>query len=162
MSALHPRLPDGPPRRPVLSSARPAGSDPRTLGGNPDTRWRSAPDSAPGPGSADPFSVRPPRARATTRPANAVTAEEMARAAELEAAILAEEQIAADVPQEPRPPDEDAGRRHGDLLLEPLADARRQEYGYVQRDLRRIAIVGGGLLIVLVVIDVLLNVAHVF
>jgi len=91
-----------------------------------------------------------------------VTAEEMARAAELEAQILAEEQIAAESrksrDRRTKTPADDTAI----YSSSSLAERASQEYSYVQRDLRRIAIVGGGLLIVLVVIDILLNVAHVF
>lgn len=112
------------------------------------------------PGQRRPLQRSAAGARATTRPANAVTAEEMARAAELEAQILAEEQIAEESrksrDRRTKAPADDTAIYSSSSLAERAA----QEYGYVQRDLRRIAIVGGGLLIVLVVIDILLNVAH--
>jgi len=114
------------------------------------------------PGQRRPLQRSTASARATTRPADAVTAEEMARAAELEAQILAEEQIAA---ESRKSRDRRAKTPADDTAIyssAPLAERAAQEYGYVQRDLRRIAIVGGGLLIALVVIDILLNVAHAF
>ncbi len=114
------------------------------------------------PGQRRPLQRSAAGARATTRPADAVTPEEMARAAELEAQILAEEQIAAESrksrDRRTKTPADDTAIYSSSTLAERAS----QEYGYVQRDLRRIAIVGGGLLIVLVVIDILLNVAHVF
>jgi hypothetical protein len=109
------------------------------------------------PGQRRPLQRSAAGARATTRPANAVTAEEMARAAELEAQILAEEQIAAESrksrDRRTKTPAEDTAIYSSSTLAERAS----QEYSYVQRDLRRIAIVGGGLLIVLAVLDVLVN-----
>ena len=86
----------------------------------------------------------------------------MARAAELEAQILAEEQIAEEARKSR---DRRAKAPAGEATIyssAPLAERAAQEYGYVQRDLRRIAIVGGGLLLVLFGIDILLNVLNVF
>jgi hypothetical protein len=100
--------------------------------------------------------------RTTARPANSVTDEELARAAELEAQILAEEQIAEEARKSR---DRRAKAPAGEATIyssAPLAERAAQEYGYVQRDLRRIAIVGGGLLLVLFGIDILLNVLNVF
>jgi hypothetical protein len=111
------------------------------------------------PGQRRPLQRTP--ARPTARPANTVTDEEMARAAELEAQILAEEDAAEDArkTRERRakadPPDA------GIYSSAPLAERAAQEYGYVQRDLRRIAIVGGALLLVLILIDILFNVTHI-
>ena len=97
-----------------------------------------------------------PRASATTgsgaevvaqRPAS-LTPEEEARAAELEAAIVAEERQAEAAKQRAR-----AAR-----TAEPITTARpgsslavsaAQEYAYVARDVRRIAIVGGGMVVLL-------------
>jgi hypothetical protein len=113
------------------------------------------------PGQRRPLQ-RSTAARSTARPANAVTAEEMARAAELEAQILAEEQIAEEARKSR---DRRAKAPEGEPTIyssAPLAQRAAQEYGYVQRDLRRIAIVGGGLLLVLFGIDILLNVLNVF
>ena len=98
---------------------------------------------------------------ATSRPAGAVTPEEEARAAELEAQILAEEKAA------------DEARKSRDRLTArapeaaiyssaPLAERAAQEYGYVQRDLRRIVVVGGGLMLALVALWVVLNVLNIF
>jgi hypothetical protein len=104
---------------------------------------------------------RPAVAAAPTRRPDAVTPEEEARAAELEAAILAEEKTA-----------EDARRRNsvvrrGRAPVEgaiysssSLATRAAEEYAYVRRDVRRIAIVGGSLLAILAIIDILVNVTH--
>jgi len=98
----------------------------------------------------------------SARRANSVTAEELARAAELEAAILAEEQVAADA----RRGREKAAKRPAETgaiySSVPLATRAAEEYSYVRRDVRRIAIVGGSLLGVLAVLDVLVNVLHLF
>jgi regulator of protease activity HflC (stomatin/prohibitin superfamily) len=88
-----------------------------------------------------------------------VTPEEEARAAELEAAILAEEK-AADAARR--------GRNQERRVVEsaiyssvPLATRAAEEYSYVRRDVRRIVVVGGGLLVVLATLHVLVNVANV-
>ena len=102
---------------------------------------------------------RPPLQRgASTRPATqpvAVTApavrpdtltdEEEARAAELEAAIVAEEKQAEAATK----------RTKTDRTVEPVARASSlevsaaEEYAYVARDVRRITIVGGSLILIL-------------
>jgi hypothetical protein len=93
------------------------------------------------------------------RPADSVTREEELRAAELEAAILAEQTTA------------EASRRTRERARRPTADAvggvsyssvplsvrAADEYGYVKRDIRRIAIVGGFLIAILAVLEVLVN-----
>ena len=106
---------------------------------------------------------RPPLQRTTTRttrPPDAVSPEEEARAAELEAQILAEEK-AAEQAQKSR--DRRAKAPEGGAIYSsaPLAQRAAEEYAYVQRDLRRILVVGGGLLIALAVIYVVLNVLNV-
>ncbi|HET9615242.1 MAG TPA: hypothetical protein VFP22_10545 [Candidatus Limnocylindrales bacterium] len=101
------------------------------------------------------------------RPAGSVTAEEEARAAELEAAILAEERAAA-AARDTRTARERGRRISGEggpsvgYTSVPLATRASEEYRYVQRDVRRIAIVGGFLLLVLAVLDVLVNGMHLF
>jgi len=102
---------------------------------------------------------RPAGAR-PARPAGSVTREEELRAAELEAAILAEEKVA-----------EDARRSRERSIKRPvegavysstnLATRAAEEYGYVRRDVRRIVVVGGSLLGVLAILHILVNVAHV-
>jgi hypothetical protein len=81
----------------------------------------------------------------TQRPAT-LTPEEEARAAELEAAIVAEERQA------------EASRRNRSQRAEPvvpvratstLAVAAANEYAYVARDVRRVAKVGGTLVVLL-------------
>ncbi len=102
----------------------------------------SRPAAPPGPTTA---------AEAVTRPVS-LTPEEEARAAELEAAIVAEERQA----EEGR---RSRAQRNGPQptarASSPLAVAAANEYGYVARDVRRVAIVGGtlvGLLLALWVV----------
>jgi hypothetical protein len=93
---------------------------------------------APRPGAA--AATGPTTETAAQRPAS-LTPEEEARAAELEASILAEERQA------------EAGRRNRAQrgAAEPvvrasnLAVAAANEYAYVARDVRRVALVGGSL-----------------
>ena len=92
----------------------------------------------------------PPTAVTTPRPTG-LTPEEEARAAELEARIVAEERSA-----------EEAQRRTRDRRRESTSDAApiragssslavqaAEEYAYVARDVRRIVIVGGSLIALL-------------
>jgi hypothetical protein len=97
-----------------------------------------------------------------TRRPDGVTPEEEARAAELEAAILVEEKAAEDALRRNSPD------RRGRAPVErttyapsSLSVRASEEYAYVRRDVRRIAIVGGSLLAVLAILDILVNVAHV-
>jgi hypothetical protein len=93
-----------------------------------------------------------------------VTREEELRAAELEAAILAE-QTAADTSRRAR---ERARRPSVDNVggvsytSVPLSVRAADEYGYVKRDIKRIAIVGGFLIAILAVLEVLVNGMHLF
>ena len=113
------------------------------------------------PGQRRPLQ-RPTAKPVTTRPAGAVTPEEEARAAELEAQILAEEKAAEAARKGPERRERAAADGEATIYSSvPLAQRAAQEYGYVRRDLRRIAIVGGALLLVMFAIDVLLNVANV-
>jgi len=97
------------------------------------------PAARPAPPVARPGAAAAPTT-AAQRPAS-LTPEEEARAAELEAAILAEERQA------------EAGRRNRAQrgAAEPvvrastLAVAAANEYAYVARDVRRVALVGGSL-----------------
>jgi hypothetical protein len=101
-----------------------------------------------------------PSTEVVARPPESLTAAEEARAAELEAAIVAEERAAeAEVSRR---------RFRAARAAEPVATARpssslaaqaAEEYSYVARDVRRIAIVGGSLVGVLIAIWVL---GHVF
>lgn len=109
-------------------------------------------------GRPAPPAARPSAAAASTsevaRPAS-LTPEEEARAAELEAAIVAEERQAEDGRR-------NRAQRNGTLApvraSSPLAVAAANEYGYVARDVRRVAIVGGSLVGVLLVLWVVVQV----
>jgi hypothetical protein len=114
---------------------------------------------------------RRPLQRPATRPDSgdirkpgSVTREEEARAAELEAAILAEEKAAEDArrtrDRARRPTPESVGGVSYTSV--PLAVRASEEYAYVKRDIRRIAIVGGFLIAILAVLEVLVNGAHLF
>jgi hypothetical protein len=96
----------------------------------------------------------------SARPPGSVTLEEEARAAELEAAILEEERVAE---RARRGPARERRTTEGGAIYSsvPLAIRAAEEYGYVRRDVRRIAIVGGTMLTLLIVLDVLVNVLHI-
>jgi hypothetical protein len=104
---------------------------------------------------------RPPLQRQAARPAAAAAAAapvaaprpdtltdaEEARAAELEAGILAEEKAAETARKRATP------SRSADTLpvrsTSSIEIAAAQEYAYVARDVKRIAIVGGGMILIL-------------
>ena len=95
-----------------------------------------------------------------------ITRAEEARAAELEAAILAEEKAAEDARRT-----RERGRRmsgSGELVggvsysSVPLSVRASEEYAYVKRDIRRISLVGGFLIAILAVLEVLVNGMHLF
>ena len=94
---------------------------------------------------------------APPRPAT-LTEDEEARAAELEAAIVAQEQ-AAETTRRARQqrPSADAPAR----TFSSLAVAAGNEYAYVARDVRRIATVGGTLVGVLVALWIVVQVTHI-
>lgn len=114
---------------------------------------------------------RRPVQKAATRPApspavrraDGLSAEEEARAAELEAQVVAQERAAAQsrarTRERVRIDDEDrsARRASGQSLLEVKAQA---EYAYVVRDVRRIVITASGLGAIMAVLYVILEVAH--
>ena len=107
---------------------------------------------------------RPPQrpADAAPRRPGGLTREEEARAAEIEAAILAEERAAQQATRRTRDRDrstETAGSRGRDLA--PLSVRAADEYAYVRRDVIRIVRVGGSLLAILAVLYILIDVAHV-
>jgi hypothetical protein len=99
-----------------------------------------------------------PAPRIAPRPTT-LTEDEEARAAELEAAIVAQEQAAAETARRARPQrlSADAPGRS----FSSLAVAAGNEYAYVGRDVRRIATVGGTLVGVLVGLWVVVQVTHI-
>jgi hypothetical protein len=98
-----------------------------------------------------------PAPRVAPRPTT-LTEDEEARAAELEAAIVAQEQ-AAEMARRPRP--QRAAADAPGRTLSTLAVAAGNEYAYVARDVRRIATVGGSLVGVLLALWVITQVAHI-
>jgi hypothetical protein len=120
-------------------------------------------------GSSRPGQRRPPSrlaapAQRPVRPSTNLTADEEARAAELEAQIVAEEKAAAQAARRGR----DRARERDDSIipvrgrdLPPLSVRAADEYAYVRRDVLRIVRVGGSLLLILAVLFVLIDVARV-
>ena len=102
--------------------------------------------------------ARPPLATSVpaTRPPT-LTDEEEARAAELEARILAAEKAAeTSTMRRDRgraPVESTAPGRAGSIAVRAT-----QEYAYVARDIRRIALIGGSMLVILIAIWVVLQV----
>ena len=105
------------------------------------------PAARPAPAASSSASVAP---TAPMAPRSAsLTPEEEARAATLEAAIVAEERQA----EEGR---RSRAQRSAPVATvrssTPLATAAANEYGYVARDVRKVAIVGGSLISVLIAV----------
>jgi hypothetical protein len=103
--------------------------------------------------------------RPAGRPSGGLSAEEEARAADLESRIVAEERAAdadrARLRERSRARDAEPdrpGRARGQGLLAARA---AEEYAYVVRDVRRIMLVGGGLAATLAVVYVLVDILHV-
>jgi hypothetical protein len=99
---------------------------------------------------------------ATSTPSTSITPEEEARAAELEAAIVAEEKAATTARERRGRRDTPDGAGSVAYSSVPLSVREAQEYRYVQRDVRRILVVGGFLLGILAVLEVLVNGLHLF
>jgi hypothetical protein len=115
------------------------------------------------PGQRRPTSrlAAPPR---PVRPSTNLTPDEEARAAELEAQIVAEERAAEQAARRGR--ERARGREEGITPvrgrdLAPLSVRAAEEYAYVRRDVLRIVRVGGGLLLILAILFVLIDVARV-
>jgi len=111
------------------------------------------------PGQRRPLQRTAPRPAEPGRPLGSVTREEELRAAELEAAILAQEKVAEDARQgrdRARRPGIEAAPRVVHTSV-PLSVRAADEYAYVKRDVRRIALVGGFLIAILAVLEVLVN-----
>jgi hypothetical protein len=110
-----------------------------------------------------------PGTRPTAAPSRAggLSASEEARAAEIEATIIARERAAEDERGHARD-----RRRTEDTLRDEAAPRTRsgsllairgeQEYAYVVRDVRRIVTVGGSLLGILILLYILIEVVGVF
>jgi hypothetical protein len=119
------------------------------------------------PGQRRPLQ-RPATRSTDTRPPGGVTAAEEARAAELEAAIVAQEKAAEDARRGRARPaaggatEAPASVRGLSYTSVPLSVRAADEYAYVKRDIRRITIVGGFLIAILAVLEVLVNGMHLF
>ena len=121
------------------------------------------------PGQLRPAVRRGNAQRSTTRPdvgpapapSTTLSSAEEARAAELEAQILAQERAADAARRRPkgRARAEFAAAGRGEASI--LATRSVEEYAYVQRDLRRIAKVGGGIIAVVAVLWVLIDLTHI-
>ncbi|MFL5642854.1 MAG: hypothetical protein ACJ77V_00095 [Chloroflexota bacterium] len=105
------------------------------------------------PGQRPPLQRQAPRpttpaatAAVVARPAG-LTDEEEARAAQLEAAIVAEERQAETASKNARAPRPEPVSRTSSLEV-----SAAEEYAYVARDIRRIALVGGSLVALLVIL----------
>lgn len=101
------------------------------------------------PARAQPASALPAGTVGDARPAT-LTDDEEARAAELEARILAAERAAEETAsrsrrRESRAPEGDTRVRSSSIALRAS-----EEYAYVSRDVRRIALIGGSLLAFLI------------
>ena len=115
------------------------------------------PASRPGAPVARPVTAAGSSSPVAARPGS-LTPEEEARAAELEAAIVAEERQAAEVRRNrvQRSSTEAPVRASS-----PLAVAAANEYAYVARDIRRVALVGGTLITLLLILWVVTQVTGV-
>lgn len=102
-----------------------------------------------------------PDVGSASAPSTTLSAAEEARAAELEEQILAQERAADAARRRPK------GRARAEFAVAGrgessiLAARAVEEYAYVQRDLRRIAKVGGGIVAVVAVLWVLIDLTHI-
>ena len=136
--------------RPFRTESRPPMAKRSRLAGRPGQRRPLQRTAAPRPAGSTPIAPPP----------TSITPEEEARAAELEAQIVAEEQAATEARNA-----RTRGRRgDGEVVVSSGTIAARasDEYRYVSRDLRRIAVVGGFLIAVMVVLEILVNALHLF
>jgi hypothetical protein len=99
-----------------------------------------------------------PAAAPATRPAS-LTPEEEARAAEIEAQLVAEERQAEQAQKRAR--DRQRGGEREPIVRSsvPLSVREAEEYAYVARDVRRIAIIALGLLAIMIGLWVALQVS---
>ena len=114
------------------------------------------------PRTQRPVRPAPAGAAAPTRPSTSLTAAEEARAAEIEATIVAEERAAERAQRRGRDRGRGAEAVGGRVRdSSPLSVRASEEYAYVRRDVLRIVRIGGALLLILAVLFVLIDVAHV-
>ncbi len=107
-----------------------------------------------GTSSAKPASTTAP----VTAPPATLTDDEAARAAELEAQIVADEKAAEVSSRQSRERGRRAADGDGAVRTSSIAVAASQEYAYVARDVRRIAVIGGGLIVFLLLLWVVVAV----
>ena len=101
-----------------------------------------------------------PAAAPATRPAS-LTPEEEARAAEIEAQLVAEERQAEQAQKRARDRQRGGEREAVVRSSVPLSVREAEEYAYVARDVRRIAIIAFGLLAIMVGLWIALQVSGV-
>jgi hypothetical protein len=123
----------------------------------PIHRTAARPGSAPPATSASASTAEAAEATVVpVRPSTGLTETEAARAAELEAQIVAEEK-AAETGRRMR-----GSRRAADptavYTSQGLSERASVEYAYVVRDLKRIVVVGGGLLILLFALSFVIHI----
>ena len=99
-----------------------------------------------------------PAAAPATRPAS-LTPEEEARAAEIEAQLVAEERQAEQAQKRARDRQRGGEREPVVRSSVPLSVREAEEYAYVARDVRRIAIIALGLLAIMIGLWVALQVS---
>ena len=102
-----------------------------------------------------------PEAAAAPRPTT-LTPEEEARAAELEAQLVAEERQAEQAQKQTR--DRQRSMANRDPVVRssvPLSVREAEEYAYVARDVRRIATIAAGLLAIMIALWIALQVSGV-
>ena len=112
------------------------------------------PAARPGSSTVRAASTAPTAPEVATPPPDTLTAEEEARAAQLEAAIVAQERQAEASQRRPQRGTPEATVR----TTSPLAVAAANEYAYVARDVRRVAIVGGSLVALLLALWVVVQI----
>jgi hypothetical protein len=111
------------------------------------------PAARPGSPAARPTPTTPAGSEVVAPPSASLTPEEEARAAVLEAAIVAQERQAEATRRPARSTAEVTPRSSS-----PLAVAAANEYAYVARDVRKVAIVGGSLVGLLIALWVVFQV----
>ena len=126
---------------------------------------RTRGSSRPGqrrPTQRSPRPARPstpaPAAVPAPRPAS-LTPEEEARAAEIEAQLVAEERQAEQAQKRARDRQRGGEREPTVRSSVPLSVREAEEYAYVARDVRRIAIIGFGLLAIMIGLWIALQVS---
>jgi hypothetical protein len=96
----------------------------------------------------------PSTAAVASRPAS-LTPEEEARAAELETQILVEEQAADDARRRTNERGKTRETAPEPVARGTLAVSAAEEYAYVGRDVRRITLIGGSLILLLIVLSII-------